>query len=134
MRPVVFTDVAFAARALLALPPDLREGRAVRLVRQAAVADRYRRRFGKSHPAWGKGSLMAAAGRLPRSPVESFEDPGFCACFAMVLGALVARGYPARQLTQRAVAGSSASRFGGMSSPQSVHTPKLPSSIRANAA
>ncbi|MEO1306550.1 MAG: hypothetical protein AAFV38_01100 [Pseudomonadota bacterium] len=89
MRPVVFTDVAFAARALMALPPDQRAHRAARLVRQAAVADRYRRRFGKAHPAWGNGSLLSAATRLPRSPIESFEDPDYCTCFSLVLRALL---------------------------------------------
>ncbi|MBM7068026.1 hypothetical protein [Actibacterium sp. 188UL27-1] len=131
MRPVVFTDVAFAARALLALPADLREERAARLVRQAAVADRYRRRFGKAHPAWGNGSLMGAAARLPRSPIESFGDPGFCACFAMVLQALVAHGYPA---TQRAPTGSGSCCLGGPSQPQFVSKPEVPSARPAKVA
>jgi hypothetical protein len=42
------------------------------LIWQAKTADRYRRRLGRPHPAWGNGSLLAAAGPEAKAEAEPF--------------------------------------------------------------
>ena len=61
MRPVLHGDVICAACALLAVPRGTRWRQAREMVAQADAADRYRRHFGRAHPNWGNGTLMAAA-------------------------------------------------------------------------
>ncbi len=63
MRPVLWPDVDRAAGALLAVPEALRPRLAAQMVREADIADRWRKRFGRPHPDWGEGSLLGGARR-----------------------------------------------------------------------
>lgn len=90
MRTITHGDVTAAARAVRPLPPAARR-RAVRsLLEKADAADRFRKRFGRAHPLWGNGSLMAvalaaAAGR--EEPVLSERD--YLEAMAAVIEALL---------------------------------------------
>ena len=54
-------DLVAAGRALLAVPPACRQAHMSTLIIRSRAADRYRKRYGKSHPDWGEGSLMSCA-------------------------------------------------------------------------
>jgi hypothetical protein len=87
MRPLLQGDVSMAARVLRALPPEQRASRIRRLLREAELGDRHRRRTGLPHPVWGGGSLMAAASRMPRAAEPGFDDADYCRCWVIVLEA-----------------------------------------------
>lgn len=123
MRAVLVGDVWAAARALRALPGPARARACRLLLQEADAAHRYHRRFGRAHPRWGTGSLMARAGQAgPLPPAPPLSDPDWCDCLAVVLSELAAfrrTGQPEAQSTQRAAAGSRRSRPAGIASPQS---------------
>ena len=50
-----------AAALVAAAAPDERSGLIRQLLDQADAAHRYAKRFGRPHPIWGNGSLMASA-------------------------------------------------------------------------
>lgn len=62
MRRCLLGDLLAAADHLAALPEAARPAAMVRLMDQAHAAHAYHRRFGRPHPLWGDGSLMARAG------------------------------------------------------------------------
>jgi hypothetical protein len=72
MRPVLIGDVIAVARVLFVLREADWTSCVDRLISQAKTADRYRRRLGKPHPAWGNGSLMAATAAEPKAEAEPF--------------------------------------------------------------
>lgn len=127
MRVVLHGDVSCAARALHAVPGAQRPGLCRQIIAEAEAADRFFRRNGRAHAAWGNGSLMAAARKYPLADEPSFDNMDYCACVVMVLTALQAdhasrQGAPSQpdaQLTQRRQAGSSSSRRSAIGSPQS---------------
>ncbi|WP_121061876.1 hypothetical protein [Chachezhania antarctica] len=88
MRPILHGDVSCAARALYAVPEDRRMPLGTRLIREAEEADRFVNRFGKLHPFWGNGSLMAAARSHVLVDEPGFDDIDYCACFELVLQVL----------------------------------------------
>jgi hypothetical protein len=89
MRPVLIGDVIAAARVLFVLGEEHWTGCIDRLIWQAQVADRYRRRLGRPHPAWGNGSLMAVAGAEPKADAEPFlSDPRWLRALSCVLDRL----------------------------------------------
>lgn len=90
MRAVGLSDLDVAARALLALPPDRWADMADGLVRDAHVADLWRKRFGTAHPSGGTGSLYAQA-TLGQTVPSSDCTPHYCAALREVLRALEAR-------------------------------------------
>lgn len=61
MRTITQGDVSVAARAIRGLPPDVQRHAISLLLEAAHAADIFRKRFGRAHPLWGNGSLMAAA-------------------------------------------------------------------------
>lgn len=63
MRPLQPADLEAAVRALLAAAPERRGALAAQIVKDAQMADRYRKRLGRAHPDWGTGTLMSAAAR-----------------------------------------------------------------------
>lgn len=89
MRPILHGDVSSAARALLMIPPQAREGACRRMIREAEQADRHVRRTGRVHPFWGNGSLMAAARRRSLADEPGFDDADYCRCFELVLRGLI---------------------------------------------
>lgn len=94
MRPVMHGDLTSAARHLLALPAAARPDHCACLITQADAADRYRKRFGRVHPRWGNGTLMAAARRIPLPPEPPLHDPAYASCLLLVLTALIQRRQP----------------------------------------
>lgn len=95
MRPVLHGDVVAAARALLCVPLGQRWRAARDLVAQADAADRYRRHFGRAHPDWGNGTLMAAALARTTAPERRLDDPEYGECLILALEA--ARQWRARR-------------------------------------
>ena len=90
MRPVLIGDVMEVARVLLTLDQTEWSGCADRLIWQAGVADRYRRRLGKPHADWGNGSLMAVAQGEAKSGNEPFlSDLRYLQALSCVLDRLV---------------------------------------------
>jgi hypothetical protein len=88
MRPVFYSDVSTAARALLAMPENERAEGCRTLIEHAAIADRYAKHLGRIHPLWGNGTLAAAARTGPLEPERSLDDPAFSCCFELVLRTL----------------------------------------------
>lgn len=66
MRPVLEGDLTLLARAAVLWPAEQRVMRLERVFMQAHAADLYRKRFGRAHPRWGNGSVMARVLSLPR--------------------------------------------------------------------
>lgn len=57
---------------------------------KAHAADSYRKRFGRSHPIWGKGSLAALFHFETGLPPEPFlADAGFLEATAEAINAIV---------------------------------------------
>lgn len=74
MRPVHLADIEVAVRVLLALPPLDRVGIMSELIRSAEMADRYRKRWRRPHPAFGTGTLMSAAAHFRQAARPSQID------------------------------------------------------------
>jgi len=90
MRPVLHGDVVAAACALLPLAEEERAPALRGMLARAVAADAYRRRFGRAHPDWGNGTLMAVARRPGQGVREPFlDDPDYCRCMALVFETLV---------------------------------------------
>lgn len=89
MRPVLHGDVTAAARALLPLPEEVRPAALRGMLARAGAADAYRKRFGRGHPDWGNGSLMAVALRGVAGPEPFLDAPDYCRCLALVFEELV---------------------------------------------
>ncbi|MCW1934316.1 DUF7742 family protein [Pararhodobacter zhoushanensis] len=91
MRPVTLTDLAAAARVLLALPKAQRAAGLAALIARARTADQHRRDTGRNHPAYGNGTLLAAALAHPRAEPQSPGGVDYLMCLAQVIDALLAR-------------------------------------------
>lgn len=89
MRPVLHGDVAAAARALLSVPEMDQRASMLEMLEHASVADAYYKRFGRGHPVWGNGSLMAAALCYDRAAEPFLDDPSYCRCWVVVFEALI---------------------------------------------
>lgn len=91
MRAVTHGDVVAAARAIRAMPRVARLGAVMGMIEKAHAADRFRKRFGRAHPLWGNGSLMAVALRCRGERAEPFpSDPGHLDAMATVIEAILA--------------------------------------------
>ncbi len=88
MRPVTLTDLAAAARVLLALPEARRAAAMAALIVRAEAADRYRRRNGLGHPVYGNGTLLAAALAHPAAAPEAGARD-YLACLALATEAVL---------------------------------------------
>lgn len=78
-------DLVAAGRALLAVPPACRQAHMSTLIIRSRAADRYRKRYGKSHPDWGECSLMSCA-RYYSQPLEPpLSDPNYAQALRCVL-------------------------------------------------
>ena len=92
MRPVLHGDVTSVARALLLVAAEARRGLCKQIFEQADQAEVHVRRYGRLHPFYGNGSLMAAARRYGVADEPTFDDAEYCRCFALVLHRLLRRG------------------------------------------
>lgn len=88
MRPVLPDDLDRCARALMPLPPDARPARMDAVIAAADIADRFRKRTGRMHPALGDGSLGVVAWRAGLAVRPNQCDGLYCACLAVVLHSL----------------------------------------------
>lgn len=88
MRPVLHSDLAYAARALVDIDDQSRARLAGRMLQEAQWADKFRKRLGKPHPRWGNGTLSAAAAQYPLCPEPSVDDPDYSLCLMAILRAL----------------------------------------------
>lgn len=91
MRPIYPSDLDAVTRALLACDPAHRQGLALRIVAQAEIADRYRKRLDKLHPEFGAGTLSSAAQAYPRRPRPDYCHPVYLDCMATLLAVLTTR-------------------------------------------
>ena len=91
MRAVGLADIELAVRVLLAVPAARRSALMADLLDRADTADRYRKRLGRMHPAFGAGTLASAAGFLPMAPRPVRIDGVALATYRMVLEALIHR-------------------------------------------
>lgn len=88
MRTVSYSDLTVAARALLSVPPSERPKLCSRILCEADWADRYVRKLGRRHPAWGNGTVVAAANSRALAPERSVSDPEYRDCLMIVLQGL----------------------------------------------
>ena len=91
MRPVLVGDLIAAARVLRAEPAAARDGCIARLIAEADLADRSRKRLGRPHAVYGNGSLMAAALRRRPAPEPFLSDLAYLDALGRVIAALAAR-------------------------------------------
>jgi hypothetical protein len=90
MRPITHGDVTATARAVLGLPGGARRRAVLTLLERADAADRFRKRFGRAHPFWGNGSLMAVAlGGAGATSVPRGSDTGYLEAMAVVIEAIL---------------------------------------------
>jgi len=87
MRAIGLSDLDLAARALMCVPASQQRAVAARLLEDADVCDRWRRRFGTIHPSGGTGSLYAQAA-LGAVTSVSTVGPDYIAAFQVVLQAV----------------------------------------------
>ena len=90
MRPPHLMDLDRAARAILDHAPAKRAGALARILASADIADRYRKRTGRTHPVHGDGTLWAATQR-PNRPPSGQVPPGYHEALAQVAAALSQR-------------------------------------------
>lgn len=96
MRPIGLGDLTAAAGALAAVPHGRRAALMAILLAEAETADRFRRRHGRPHPAFGNGTLMAAALARPQTRLAPGAPDGLEA-LAQALDAVLAwHARPAR--------------------------------------
>lgn len=81
-------DLDCAVAVVMAQPPQARAEVAERLLYEADVADRFRKRLGRAHPVYGTGSLMSAALGWPDAPRGRVYDASYCAALIVVLTAV----------------------------------------------
>lgn len=89
MRPILPGDVRAAALALLPVPLAARDAALARIFARAEAADRYRKRLGRVHPAWGDGTLAAAARAAADEPMA--DHPAYLDAQLRVLAGLAHR-------------------------------------------
>lgn len=88
MRPLLPGDLDCAVAVVMAQPPEARAGVAARLLAQADLADRYRKRLGRAHPVYGTGSLMSAALGWSFPSNGRLYDSSYCSALIVVLSAV----------------------------------------------
>lgn len=90
MRPVGLADVEMAARALLRVAPDARQGLMWRMIRQAEEADQFRLSHGRPHAFFGAGSLLSCAARQQLAQRPAVLGSEALQAYSVVFRALIA--------------------------------------------
>ena len=88
MRPLMPGDLDSAVAVIMCQPPEDRMRVAARLLSEADIADRYRKRVGRAHPQFGSGSLMSAAMGWSAGANSRVYDASYCAALIVVLTAV----------------------------------------------
>ncbi|MFN4100458.1 MAG: hypothetical protein ACK4GT_11845 [Pararhodobacter sp.] len=88
MRPVTLTDLAAAARVLLALPPEQRAAGMAALIARAEAADSHRLATGRDH-RYGNGTLGSAALTCAAADPAEPGDAEYLGCLALAVNALL---------------------------------------------
>lgn len=88
MRRILIGDL-LAAAAVIRAAADPAEATQT-LITEADAAHRYAKRFGRPHPVWGNGSLMARAW-VASATQPSLAAPGMMDAMAMLCASLGAR-------------------------------------------
>jgi len=96
MRPVTLTDLAAAARVLLALPVAQRAAAMAALIARAEAADGHRLATGRDH-IHGNGTLGSAALTCPSADPAEPGDGDYLACLALAIDGLRMRPLENRQ-------------------------------------
>lgn len=65
MRALMISDLRAILRVLRLAEERKRVGLCRKILWEAEVADRFTRRLGRVHPAWGSGTLLGAAAAYP---------------------------------------------------------------------
>ena len=89
MRAVHLSDLNMAARTLLAVPDTGRRNLAHLLIKNAHLADKYRKKTGRAHPRYGDGSLCAVCLPLARTAMPDRCDPRYLECLGIVIEGLL---------------------------------------------
>lgn len=84
MRRCLAGDLISAAACVAAADPAMWGILARRLLTEADAAHRYAKRFGRAHPDWGNGSLMARANLLGTPKPIVVNSAGFMAAMSLV--------------------------------------------------
>ena len=87
MRAVGLSDLDVAVRAVMQVPLSQQEGFAADLIERAHISDIWRKRYGKTHPSGGTGSLFTQASLHPLG-TASPADPRYCHALGIVLNKL----------------------------------------------
>lgn len=91
MRPVHLADIEVAARVLLTLAPHDRADQMAKLIANADVADRYRKRLGCPHPVFGTGTIMSAAASFRQAARPGQMDANTLDALVVVIKGLADR-------------------------------------------
>lgn len=101
MRRCLIGDIIAAAAALTFADLPQMQVSGARLIAQADAAHRYTKRYGRPHPLWGNGSLMARAMAEPVVITPNFSCPRYLGAFQAIAIALCAFRACAMQHTLR---------------------------------
>jgi hypothetical protein len=91
MRPVHLADLHFAAMALCDYPEADRSCVMDRALWQADIADRYRKRLRRAHPAYGTGTLSSAIWDGRAVSQMHTGDHDYLQCLLIVITAMLNR-------------------------------------------
>lgn len=91
MRTILLGDIVAAARVVLALSPTQHVEVIDSMLSEADVAHRYFKRFSRSHPQWGNGSLMGRAALLPQAREPFATAPDYLVALRAVIDGLLRR-------------------------------------------
>ena len=119
MQEVLIEDALNAAAVVAKVHPAWCRWVLLRMLAEAAAADRHRQRTGRAHPRWGDGSLMTAARRRLQYENRRLSDRVFRSALRHVID-MLDETYPEAQETHIGCVGSASSRPAAISSPQSV--------------
>lgn len=89
MRQILHGDIIAAARSLLRVPLPERAAAVSAMLYQAHSADKVMKRTGRPHKKWGNGSLLSAAGPLPKRAEPFAGDVDYLCAMQIILAALI---------------------------------------------
>ena len=89
MRPVQIADLEVAVRVLLQADAKVRALLISRICDEAMIADKYRKKLGRQHPAFGNGTLMSAAARYNAVGRPAACDAEYLSCLSQIIERLL---------------------------------------------